>query len=143
MQRRSKTAKSTLEIRNFAVMCVGSIPARAGSGNSRQYNLNVNGFVWNSLKKRDYVRRTIWSHITFVLTFSGNPKDCPVDSMGSEVTFDLKKAVTESVESFEKTGLKPTEVVEKNLLPDANTLQEERTRSDFLKGVEGFATSGK
>lgn len=51
------------------------------------------------------------------------------------------KAVTESVESFEKTGLKPTEVVEKNLLPDAETLQEERTRSDLLKGLEGFATS--
>jgi len=51
------------------------------------------------------------------------------------------KAVTESVESFEKTGLKPTEVVEKNLLPDKETLQEERTRSDLLKGLEGFATS--
>ena len=53
-----------------------------------------------------------------------------------------RKAVTESVEAFDQDALKHTEVLEKNLLPDKETLQEEKNRSDLLKGVEEFSTSG-
>ena len=52
-----------------------------------------------------------------------------------ELTF---KAVTEEVVSFDAGKMKQTEVEERNLLPDAATLAEAKSRETLLAGVETF-----
>merc|ERR1740129_794247 len=51
-------------------------------------------------------------------------------------------ALVEGVENFERTELKQTQVNEKSVLPDAQTLKEEREKFDLLKGVEDFEPAG-
>ena len=48
------------------------------------------------------------------------------------------KAVTEEVVSFDAGKMKQTEVEERNLLPDAATLAEAKSRESLLAGVETF-----
>ena len=48
------------------------------------------------------------------------------------------KAVTEEVASFDAGKMKQTEVEERNLLPDAATLAEAKSRETLLAGVETF-----
>ena len=48
------------------------------------------------------------------------------------------KAVTEEVVSFDAGKMKQTEVEERNLLPDAATLAEAKSRETLLAGVETF-----
>merc|ERR1712128_137019 len=50
-----------------------------------------------------------------------------------------QKAVGEELENFNKESMKPVDVTEKNILPDTETLQTEKTRENLLKGVEEFS----
>lgn len=50
-----------------------------------------------------------------------------------------QKAMGEELEHFNKESMKPVDVTEKNILPDTETLQTEKTRENFLKGVEEFS----
>merc|ERR1719431_1066399 len=50
-----------------------------------------------------------------------------------------QKAVGEELENFDKESMKPIDVTEKNILPDTETLQVEKTRENLLKGVEEFS----
>jgi len=50
-----------------------------------------------------------------------------------------QKAVGEELENFDKESMKPVDVAEKNILPDTETLQVEKTRENLLKGVEEFS----
>jgi NAD(P)-dependent dehydrogenase (short-subunit alcohol dehydrogenase family) len=50
-----------------------------------------------------------------------------------------QKAVGEELENFDKESMKPVDVTEKNILPDTETLQVEKTRENLLKGVEEFS----
>eukprot|EP00091_Calanus_sinicus_P020219 TRINITY_DN5414_c0_g1_i1.p2 TRINITY_DN5414_c0_g1~~TRINITY_DN5414_c0_g1_i1.p2 ORF type:complete len:118 (-),score=33.53 TRINITY_DN5414_c0_g1_i1:550-903(-) len=47
--------------------------------------------------------------------------------------------MSEELEHFNKESMKPVDVTEKNILPDTETLQTEKTRENFLKGVEEFS----
>lgn len=49
------------------------------------------------------------------------------------------KALGEEVEHFNKDAMKPVDVIEKNVIPDTETLQTEKTRENLLKGVEEFS----
>lgn len=49
------------------------------------------------------------------------------------------KAIGEELGSFDKEMMKPVDVAEKNILPDTETLQTEKTRENLLKGVEEFS----
>lgn len=44
------------------------------------------------------------------------------------------KSVTSQMETFDRSELRHTEMVERNLLPDASTLREERGKADLLSG---------
>ena len=44
------------------------------------------------------------------------------------------KSVTSQMESFDRSELRHTEVVERNSLPDADTLRQERGKADLLSG---------
>ena len=52
------------------------------------------------------------------------------------------QAVVEGVENFQREELRHTEVVEKAVLPDAETIKTEKDKFDLLKDVEGFKPSG-
>ena len=52
------------------------------------------------------------------------------------------KSLVEGVEAFDHTALNPRVTLEKDSLPDAQTIKTERDRFDLLKGVEEFSSSG-
>lgn len=52
------------------------------------------------------------------------------------------KSVTSQMETFDRRELRHTEVVERNRLPDADTLREERGKADLLSGIQSFQTDG-
>jgi len=52
------------------------------------------------------------------------------------------KAIGEELGSFDKETMKSVDVDEKNILPDTETLQTEKTRENMLKGVEEFSHEG-
>jgi len=52
-----------------------------------------------------------------------------------------QKAVVEGVMNFEKDALKHTEVDERNVLPDADTLKAEKQQSELFKGIGDFDSS--
>lgn len=49
------------------------------------------------------------------------------------------KAIGEELGSFDKDTMKQVDVAEKNILPDTETLQTEKTRESLMKGVEEFS----
>jgi len=51
------------------------------------------------------------------------------------------KAVVEGVEHFEKDALRETEIDERNVLPDADTIHKEKQESELFKGIGDFDTT--
>ena len=48
------------------------------------------------------------------------------------------KSVTSQMEAFDRSELRHTEVVERNSLPDADTLRQERGKADLLSGGDFY-----
>jgi hypothetical protein len=46
------------------------------------------------------------------------------------------KSVTSQMETFDRRDLRHTEVVERNTLPDADSLRQERGKADLLSGSD-------
>lgn len=61
---------------------------------------------------------------------------------GGGAAGDIIKSVASQMEAFDRSELRHTQVVERNVLPDANTLREERGKADLLSGIESFQPEG-